>query len=174
MACKGLTVWSLPALPLHLGSLLPHCLNVSHFSLYSFSLYQALSCLRTSLRCHLPPWEFSSSFTSQGKCLSLGKPSLTLWCHPVLLWLTRNMYLVIRIVYYYYFNSQGSKSRSQTAVSWRMTGWWLWLVTSLALSLHRCHHAGQAVTDHVWEELFQHCRDVLQVLVQATVYLPFS
>lgn len=36
-----------------------------------------------------------------------------------------------------------------------------------SLTLHRCHHAGQAVTDRGLQRLFHHCRDVLQVLVQA-------
>lgn len=36
-----------------------------------------------------------------------------------------------------------------------------------SLTLHRCHHAGQAVTDRGLQRLFHRCGDVLQVLVQA-------
>ncbi|XP_032977909.1 F-box/LRR-repeat protein fbxl-1-like [Rhinolophus ferrumequinum] len=45
-----------------------------------------------------------------------------------------------------------------------------WLVVALArhqpcsLTLHRCRHAGQAVTDHGLKRLFQHCGDILQEL----------
>lgn len=36
-----------------------------------------------------------------------------------------------------------------------------------SLTLHRCHHASQAVTDGGLRRLFHRCGDVLQVLVQA-------